>query len=298
MIKIIECIPNFSEGQDESVLEAIAQAARSVAGVTLMDYSGDPDYNRSVFSLIGSPQGIKEAAFQMCAVAKEKIDMTKQSGVHPRMGATDVMPFVPIRNTDMDECIEISKSVANRIWNELGIPCFLYEESATSLIRKNLANIRSGGFEGMKEKILLPEWKPDFGDTIVHPTAGVTAIGARMPLIAFNVSLGSNDINIANKIAKAVRGSSGGFEGCKAIGVYLKERNIVQVSINFVNYKRTPIFRVFESIKNEALRYGVNVTGSELIGLAPLKAFTDCASHYLQLENDELHTKILESFLF
>jgi len=298
MAKIIEIIPNFSEGRDPDVINSLVDTAKSVSGVTLLDYSSDVNHNRSVFTLIGDPKGIAEAAFFLCKTASEKIDMTKHTGEHPRMGATDVMPFVPIKGVTMDECVEISKEVAKRIWEELQIPCFLYEHSATNPQRQNLANIRKGQFEGMSEKLLSDEWLPDYGSRKIHTTAGVTAIGARMPLIAYNVNLNTSDISIAKAIAEKVRGSSGGFKYCKAIDIMLKDRNIAQVSMNFVNYEETPIYQVQEAIKLEAKRFGVEILGGELIGLAPAKALIDCAEHYLQIENFDFDRCVLENYLW
>ena len=297
MTKIIECIPNFSEGRDQEIIDALINEAKSVSGVTLLDCAPDTSHNRSVFTLVGGPQGIADAAFRLCKLAAEKIDMTKHSGEHPRMGATDVIPFVPVKNVTMDECIEISKQVAERIWNELQIPSFLYEDSCTKESRRNLANIRKGQFEGMGEKLLKKDWEPDFGERKIHPTAGITAIGARMPLIAFNVNLGTSDIKIANAIAKTIRGSSGGYKFCKGIGVMLEDRNIAQVSMNLVNYEGTPIYRVFEAIRFEAKRWGVPIIGSELIGLAPAKALIDCAEYYLKIEEFDYNKQILENHL-
>ena len=297
MTKIVECIPNFSEGRDAGRVEELAIVARSVPGVTLLDYSSDASHNRSVFTLVGDPVGIAEVAFQLCKKASEIIDMTKQSGEHPRMGATDVIPFVPIRGVSVDECVEISKCVAKRIWDELGIPSFLYEYSASAPGRQNLAAVRKGQFEGMPEKLLLDEWAPDFGERKIHPTAGITAIGARPPLIAYNVNLDTPDLEIADAIARAVRGSSGGFKYCKAIGIFLEDRNIAQVSMNMVNCEGTPLFRVFEAVKSEAKRWGVNVLGSEIVGLAHAKALIDCAEYYLQIEDFNYDTQVLENHL-
>ncbi|MGL4209625.1 MAG: glutamate formimidoyltransferase, partial [Candidatus Adiutrix sp.] len=229
--------------------------------------------------------------------ASEKIDMTKHKGEHPRMGATDVIPFVPIKDITTKECVEISKKVAARIYDELKIPSFLYEDSALTPSRQNLATVRKGQFEGMPEKLLQDEWAPDFGERKIHPTAGITAIGARMPLVAYNVNLDTSDINIANAIAKTIRAGSGGYKYCKAIGVMLEDRNIAQVSMNLVNYEGTPIYRVFEAIRFEAARYGVNIIGSELIGLAPAKALIDCAEYYLKIENLDYNKQVLENHL-
>ena len=297
MSKIVECIPNFSEGRDMRCIEELAVVSGSVPGVTLLDYSSDANHNRSVFTLIGDPCGIEEVAFQLCKKASELIDMTKQSGEHPRMGATDVIPFVPVREVSADECVAISVRVAKRIWEELGIPSFLYEYSATSDARRNLANVRKGQFEGMPEKLLADEWAPDFGERKIHPTAGITAIGARPPLIAYNVNLDTPDLEIANEIAKVIRESSGGFKSCKAIGIYLKDRNIAQVSMNMVNCEETPIYKVFEAIRIEAERRGACIAGSELIGLAHAKALIDCAEYYLQIEGFDYKTQVLENHL-
>ncbi|MBS4761291.1 glutamate formimidoyltransferase [Carnobacteriaceae bacterium zg-ZUI252] len=297
MAKIVECIPNFSEGRNQEVIDGLVQVAKSVPGVTLLDYSSDASHNRSVFTLVGDENNIQEAAFQLVKYASENIDMTKHSGEHPRMGATDVLPFVPIKDITAKECVEISKVVAKRINDELSIPVFLYEDSATSPDRVNLAKIRKGQFEGMPEKLLQEEWAPDFGERRIHPTAGVMAVGARMPLVAFNVNLDTSNIEIANKIAKIVRGSSGGFKYCKGIGVMLEDRNIAQVSMNMVNYEGTPLYRALETIRFEAQRYGVNVIGTELIGLAPAKALIDCAEYYLQIEDFDYSKQVLENHL-
>ncbi|WP_250227312.1 glutamate formimidoyltransferase [Anaeropeptidivorans aminofermentans] len=297
MAKLVECIPNFSEGRDTEVINTLVETAKSVPGVMLLDYSSDASHNRSVFTLVGDPDGIAEAAFRLCKVASEKIDMTKHTGEHPRMGATDVIPFVPVKDTTAEECIEISKKVAKRIYDELQIPIFLYEDSAASEKRRNLAAVRKGQFEGMPEKLLQEEWAPDFGERKIHPTAGITAVGARMPLVAFNVNLNTSDINIANAIAKTIRSSSGGYKFCKAIGVMLEDRNIAQVSMNMVNYEGTPLYRAYEAIRFEAERWGVSIIGSEVIGLTPVKALVDCAEYYLKIENFDYKKQVLENHL-
>ena len=297
MAKLVECIPNFSEGRDQAVIDALVKEAQSVPGVTLLDHSSDASHNRSVFTLVGEPEGVAEAAFRLCKLASEKIDMTKHAGEHPRMGATDVIPFVPVKDMDAAECVEISKKLAERIYNELKIPSFLYEDSAQKPGRTNLAAVRKGQFEGMPEKLLQEEWAPDFGERKIHPTAGITAIGARMPLVAFNINLSTSDINIANAIAKTIRASSGGFKYCKAIGVMLEERNVAQVSMNMVNYEGTPLYRVFEVVRAEAARWGVHIIGSEVIGLTPAKALVDCAEYYLKVENFDYNKQVLENHL-
>lgn len=297
MAKLIECIPNFSEGRNQAVIDGLVNVSRSVPGVTLLDYSSDTSHNRSVFTLVGDEEGIQEVAFQLVKFASENIDMTKHSGEHPRMGATDVVPFVPVKDVTTKECVEIANKVAKRINDELAIPIFLYEDAATSPDRTNLAKVRKGQFEGMPEKLLLEEWAPDFGERKIHPTAGVTAVGVRMPLIAFNVNLDTDNIDIANKIVKIVRGSSGGFKHCKGIGVMLEDRNIAQVSMNMVNFEGTPLYRVVETIRFEAKRYGVNIIGTEVIGLTPAKALIDCAEYYLQIEDFDYNKQVLENHL-
>jgi len=296
--QLVECIPNFSEGRNDDTINELVSAAKSVPSVILIDYSSDSSHNRSVFTLVGSPEGIEEVAFVLSKKANELIDLTKHSGEHPRMGAVDVIPFVPVKDSSMEQCVEISKRVAERIGKELEIPVFLYEESASTAGRKNLAVVRRGGFEGMGEKLQKPEWTPDFGPNRPHPSSGVVAVGARAPLIAFNVNLSTSDLDIANKIAKIVRASGGGFKCCKGIGVMLEDRNIAQVSMNMVDYEITPLYRVFELIKIEAARYGVTVIGSELIGLAPAKALIDCSEYYLKIEDFDYKKQVLENHLF
>ena len=299
MAKLVECIPNFSVSQekDEPVFQTLVDTANAVPGCTLFDVQSDGNHNRCVFTLIGSPDAIEEAAFQLAKRAVETIDMTKHQGQHPRMGAVDVIPFVPQMDVSVQDCVEISKRVAKRCWDELGLPSFLYEDSASRPERKNLAACRKGQFEGMPEKLLLPDWAPDFGERRIHPTAGITAIGARMPLIAFNVNLDTADVEIAKKIAKAIRGSSGGFRSCKAIGIMLEERNIAQVSMNMVNFEDTPLYFAYEMIRALAERYGVRIIGSEIVGLTPAKALIDCAEFYLKIENFNCKNQIMEYHL-
>lgn len=299
-MKLIESVPNFSEGRREEVVRQIVEEASKYSKVKVLDWSMDYDHNRSVVTLVGEPEDIKNALFDMVKKASELIDLREHVGEHPRMGATDVVPLIPVMNTTMEECIELSKELGEKIGKELKIPVYLYEKSATKSERKNLATIRKGEFERFFEKIKDPEWKPDFGPEEVHPTAGVVAVGAREYLIAFNVNLGTNNIEIANKISKAVRHISGGFRYVKAIGIELKEKGMVQVSMNLTNYKKSPIFRVFETIKREAQRYGVPVINSEIIGMIPLNAAIETMKWYLQLDDfdDErvIENKILNSF--
>ena len=277
--------------------EECVEIAKSVPGVTLLDHSSDASHNRSVFTLVGDDQNIQEVAFRLVKYASENIDLTKHQGEHPRMGATDVLPFVPIKDITSEECVEIAKTVSERINRELGIPIFLYEDAATRPERKNLAKVRKGQFEGMPEKLLEADWAPDYGERKIHPTAGVTAVGARMPLIAYNINLDTDNLEIANNIAKIIRGSSGGYKYCKAIGVMLEDRNIAQVSINMVNLEKFPLYRVFETVRFEAKRYGVGILGSEVIGLAPAKALIDAAEYYLQIEDFDYGKQVLENHL-
>lgn len=298
MNQIIECVPNISEGKNEGVVKEIVNYI-DVEGVKILDYSSDPDHNRSVITMIGDYDSLKISILKLFEKAIEKIDLRKHSGEHPRMGAVDVVPFIPIKNTTEKECIELSKEVAKEVAERFAIPVYLYEKSATKSDRKNLSKIRKGEFEGFFEKIKDPDWKPDYGPDRVHESAGVTAIGCRPFLIAFNINLATSDIKIADKIAKAVRHISGGFRFCKALGMEIKERGIVQISMNMTNYKKTPIFRVFEAVKREAARYGVNVLGSEIVGLVPQEALLQVAEFYLQIENFDnmqvLENKIWES---
>ena len=299
MSKLVECVPNFSVSRerDEAVFQGLVDTANSVPGCTVLDVQSDGDHNRCVFTMVGSPAAIEEAAFLLTKKATETIDMTKHQGQHPRMGSTDVIPFIPTVDMTVEECVELSKRVAERIWKELQVPSFLYEDSASRPERRNLAACRKGQFEGMPEKLLEPDWAPDYGERKIHPTAGIIAIGARMPLIAYNVNLDTSDLEIANKIARAIRAANGGFKYCKAIGVMLKERNIAQVSMNLVNYEGTPIYYVFEMIRALADRYGVRITGSELVGLTPGKALLDCAEYYLKLENFDCRNQVMEYHL-
>ena len=283
--KLLECVPNFSEGRNKEVIERIIDPFRKTEGVKLLDYSADKDHNRLVVTVIGDPEGLKKSVLEAMAVAVKEIDMNNHKGEHPRMGAVDVVPFIPVRNVTMEEAVELAKEVARQAAEKFNLPVYLYEDAATSPDRQNLASIRKGQFEGFKEKIKKPEWKPDFGPSEVHPTAGVTAVGARMPLVAFNVNLGTDNIEIADAIARKVRYIGGGLRYCKAIGVDLKERGIVQVSMNMTNYTKTSLYQAYELIKVEARRYGVNVVGSELIGILPAQALIDVAVYYLGVEN-------------
>lgn len=298
MKKIIECVPNFSEGRDLEKIEKIVKPFKGKGGVKLLDYQWDADHNRSVVTAVGSPQPLQRAVVQAIGVAIDVIDMRRHKGQHPRMGAIDVVPFIPIKNIDMTEAVETSKSVAKEVSQKFGLPVFLYEKSAILPERYNLAAIRKGQYEGMSQKLKDPAWRPDYGPTEIHPSAGVTAIGARMPLVAYNVNLDTHQLEIAAAIAKKVRHSNGGLRYCKAIGIELKDRGVVQVSMNMTDYTQTTLYRAFELIRLEAKRYGVNVVGSEIVGLVPMAALVDTAAYYLGLEDfateQVLETRIWE----
>ncbi len=286
MDRIIECVPNFSEGRDLEKLEKIVDSFRGKEGVKLLDYTSDKDHNRSVVTVIGEPEPLRDAMVEAIGRAVELIDMTKHEGQHPRMGCVDVVPFIPIRGVTVEEADKIAKETAKLASEKYGQPFFLYEKSATAPHRENLASVRKGQFEGMAEKMKDQEmWKPDFGPNTIHPTGGVTAIGARMPLIAYNINLDTPNLEIAQKIADKIRHVKGGFRFCKAMGVMLEDRNIAQVSMNLTDYTKTAVYTVFETVRMEARRYGVNVLGSEVVGLIPLQAIVDCAEYYLGFEN-------------
>ena len=297
MAQIIESIPNISEGRNQEVIEAVVDQIRTTAGCTLLNYSSDPNHNRTVITYIGDAKGVEEASVKLAKKAVELIDLNKHTGEHPRMGAVDVMPFVPIKDATTEECIELSKIVGKRIAEEADLPVFLYELSATKPARKNLATIRKGQFEGMAEKVKDPEWEPDFGGARINPTAGVVAVGARPPLVAYNLNLSTSDVQIAKNIAKIIREKDGGLKCVKAMGFMLEDRNIAQVSINMTDYRVTPLYRVTELVKAEAARYGVHVIGTEVIGLCPMKALIDSAEYYLQIEDFDFNAQVLENYI-
>lgn len=266
-------------------MREIVAAVESVPGVQVLDYSSDPNHNRSVLTFIGEPAPVKEAAFRAIARAADLINMEEHRGEHPRIGATDVVPFVPVLGVTMADCVALARELGAEVAEKLHIPVYLYEEAATRPDRRNLADIRRGEYEGLKKEIHLPERRPDFGDPVMHPTAGATVIGAREFLIAFNINLGTPDVSIAKKIARAVRASSGGLMYVKALGIKLEDRNLAQVSMNLTNFKKTPMHVVFNLVKSEAERYGVPIVGSEIVGLVPLDALLAAAEHYLRIEN-------------
>jgi glutamate formiminotransferase len=286
MKKIIECIPNFSEGRDSDKVELIAKTIATVPNVVVLDYSMDPDHNRAVITFAGEPDAVVEAAVRAAAVATELINLNTHAGEHPRLGALDVLPFVPVKGVTMEECVAIARSAGERIAGELGIPVYLYEKAATRRDRIDLANVRRGEFEALRHLIENdPNRKPDFGPRRIHPTAGAMAVGARTPLIAFNVNLATEDLAVAEKIAKAVRASDGGLLNVKALGLELKSRRQTQVSMNLTDYEETPIYRAFEMVKREAARYGAQIVGSEFVGLVPQAAINACSEFYLQIES-------------
>ncbi len=296
MSKIMECVPNFSEGRDRQIVEKIVDCFRGKERVKLLDYSSDEDHNRSVITVAGEPEALKIAAINAIGKAVELIDMTQHQGQHPRMGAVDVVPFIPIKNVTMEETVALSKEVAETVAQRYGLPSYLYERSASASHRENLAAVRRGEFEGLTKKMKSPDWKPDFGPSRPHPTAGAVAIGARVPLVAYNVNLGTDNLEITKAIARKVRFIGGGLRFCKAMGIALKERGITQVSMNLTDYTQTAIYRAHEMVRIEALRYGIAVVGAEVIGLVPMEALVDVAAYYLGLEDFSID-KVLESRL-
>jgi glutamate formiminotransferase len=280
---LIECIPNVSEGRRPEIVAAMAEAIRRVAGVRLLDYSSDASHNRSVFTLAGDAAGVEHAVLALVERAVADVDLRTHKGEHPRLGAVDVVPFVPIEGVTMAECVELAKRVGATIAERFAVPVYLYEEAASSPSRRNLEDIRRGEFEGLAAKMASAGWAPDFGPSAPHPSAGAVVVGARMPLIAYNINLATDRLDVAKKIASAIRHSSGGYRFVKAMGIALGDRGIVQVSMNLTNYEKTPIFRVFETVKREAARYGVAILESEIVGLAPSAALTATAEWYLQM---------------
>ena len=286
MKRLIECVPNFSEGRDPAKVDAIVAAMSSVPGVYVLDREMDADHHRSVITLAGEPDAVAEAALRGVGKAMELIDLTKHSGAHPRVGAADVVPFIPVDGVTIEDCVVLAHRVGQEIWKRYRIPVFFYEAAATRPERVNLENVRRGQFEGLREEMKKNhDRQPDVGEPKVHPTAGVTVVGARKFLIAYNVNLNTCDVGIANKIAKAIRFSSGGLRYVKSMGVELKARNLAQVSINLTDFEQTPMYRVYEMVKREAERYGAMPVGSEIVGLVPKKALEMTADFFLQLEN-------------
>jgi glutamate formiminotransferase len=293
---IIECVPNVSEGRRGDVIEACAVSIRG-AGARLLDVKADRAHNRTVYTFAGEPAAVQAAALALFDAALGAIDLRQHTGEHPRLGAVDVVPFVPIEGATMADCVALARTLAAEVARRHALPVFLYEEAATSAGRRNLEDIRRGEFEGLAARLALPEWQPDFGPSVPHPSAGATVIGARMPLIAYNINLATADVKIARAIAAAVRQSSGGLRYVKALGVELADRGLVQVSMNLTNYEKTPMFRVFDLVKREAARYGVAVVESEIVGLVPEAALVWSAAWYLQLDGAFSDDQILEARL-
>jgi glutamate formiminotransferase / 5-formyltetrahydrofolate cyclo-ligase len=281
---IIESVPNISEGIRTDVVARIADALRAVSGVRVLDVQSDATHNRSVLTLAGDAAGLRQAIPTLVSMTMEAVDLRTHRGEHPRLGAVDVVPFIPIEGATMADCVALARDIGKDVADRLGVPVYLYEEAAQRPDRRNLEDIRRGEFEGLGEKMAKPGWAPDFGPSQPHPSAGATVIGARMPLIAYNVNLATNRLDVAKKIATAVRMSSGGLRFVKAMGLPLEDRGVVQVSMNLTNYEKTPIFRVFDLVRREAARYGVNVLESEIVGLIPQAALMQAAEYYLQLE--------------
>lgn len=296
MKRLIECVPNISEGRDRAKIESVVEVVRQTPGAILLDVDPDADHHRTVITFAGEPQAVETAVLRLVERAVELIDLTKHQGEHPRMGAVDVIPLVPLQGIKTSECVEIARRLGQTIWEKFRIPVYFYEEAATRMERRDLASIRKGEFENFPKKIQEPDWAPDVGERLVHPTAGVSAVGVRPPLIAFNVNLGTNNLEIAKNIAKSVRGSDGGLRYVKALGFTLAGRGIVQISMNLTNFEKTPIYQAYELVKREAQRWGVPVVGSEIVGLVPQAALIQAAEYLLQLE-DFKESQVLENRL-
>lgn len=283
MKPIVECVPNFSEGRRRDVVDQIVTAMSQTPDVQVLDVQSDADHNRSVVTIVGPPQATLQAAFQAVATAAQLIDLDHHRGEHPRMGATDVVPFVPVRGVTMEDCVALARQLGERVGRELDIPVYLYEEAATRPERRNLADVRRGEYEGLRQAISTdPDRQPDFGPSALGP-AGATAIGARPPLLAFNVYLNTDDVAPARAIAAAIRHSGGGLRYVKALGLRVEGR--AQISMNLTDYRYTPLHRVVEMIRNEAAHYGLSITHSEVVGLLPAQALLDAAQYYLQLHS-------------
>lgn len=283
-MKLMQCVPNISEGRDLDKVERIVDAVRGVPGVTLLDYSSDADHNRSVITYLGDPQGVVEATMALCERAYAEIDMAGHRGGHPRMGAVDVIPFIPLGELTTEEAVSYAHALGEAI-GALGVPVYFYEDAASRPERRNLADVRRGEYEGLVDKLATPGWEPDAGVPVFNARSGASIVGVRFPLIAFNVNLATADVAVAQRIADAIRNVRGGYRHVKAMGLALGDVGQVQVSMNLVNYRETPIHRVVETVRSEAARHGVAVTACELIGLAPLAAFEETIRHYLQIHD-------------
>ncbi len=292
MAKVIECIPNFSEGKNQEVIDKISEAAASVPNARLINVNVDPAYNRCVHTIIGEPEAVLEATFRACRAAAENIDMNHHKGEHPRIGAIDASPIIPIEDVSMEECVKYANQLAERISSELEIPVYLYEKAAKKPERIKLQNIRHPEYEGLCELISQPEWAPDYGEAKMHPTAGAMPLGVRGPLVAFNITLNTSDVKIAKHIAQTFREAKGGYEDARAIGVYTEDRNVCQVSC-MINYKIVPLYRIIEMVRSEARRYGLSIIGTEVCGMIPFDALMDCCEFYMQLEGFDRKKQIL-----
>ncbi len=285
MTKLIECVPNFSEGQDTVVIDSFVGALEGIPGLIVLDRSSDASHHRTVLTFVGTPEALKQGVLNLFELAARHIDLREHVGEHPRMGAIDVVPFIPVRNATMEDCVALARDVAAEVARRFEVPVFLYGEAATAPHRKLLSSIRKGEFEGLAEKMQAPEWKPDFGPDGPHPAMGASVFGARPFLIAYNLQLDTADVRIAQAIARAVRTSTGGLPHVQAMGVYLADREQAQVSMNLLDFQKTPIHRVQELVKIEAARFGARILGAEIVGLVPQGALLEAASYYLQIEN-------------
>jgi glutamate formiminotransferase / 5-formyltetrahydrofolate cyclo-ligase len=283
MRRIIQSLPNISEGRRTEVLEACAEVLAGVPGLRLLDTQTDPDHNRSAFTLVGDEEALRRGVLALCSVAFSRIDLRNHRGEHPRIGALDVVPFIPLEGVTMEDCVRLARTVGQEIAQAFSIPVFLYEEAASAPHRSGLEDVRRGEFEGLQEKLKDPAWRPDHGPAVPHASAGATAVGARMPLIAYNIDLGTTDLHVARSVAAAIRHTSGGYRYVRAAALIDDERGVAQVSINLTDYTKTPLFRVFDTVRSEAERHGVGIVGSELVGFVPAQALIDVAEHHLRL---------------
>ena len=284
--QLVECVPNISEGRDESAVAAAAEAVAGVRGVALLDRSMDPDHNRSVLTFAGSPEAVVEAAVRLVRCAAERIDLTKHDGVHPRIGAADVVPFVPVRGLTLEDCARLARAAGGEIWRRCRVPVYLYGAAASHPVRAVLSWLRRGGFEMLRQEAVRdPERAPDIGGPALHPTAGACAVGARKFLIAYNINLAGEDIHLARRIARRIRGSSGGFPHVQALGVYLPSRRQAQVTMNLVDFAHIPVEQVYQTVSEEASRGGTAIAGCEIIGLIPRKAFEMAPAFYMRAAN-------------
>lgn len=296
MAKIVECIPNFSEGRDQAVVDQISAAASSVEGAKLINVNVDPSYNRCVHTIVGEPEAVLEAAFRACERAVALIDMNKHRGEHPRMGAIDASPFVPVEGITIEECVALAERLGERVARELGVPVYLYEKAARRPERVKLQDIRKPEYEGLKDLISQPGWEPDFGEARMHPTAGAMPLGVRSPMAAFNITLNTPDVTIARKIAQTFREARGGFDEVRAIGVYVAQRDLAQVS-TMINYQIVPLYRIVELVRFEARRYGVSIVDTEVCGMISREALMDCCEYYMQLNGFDRKKQVLEELV-